>query len=395
MTRAFLLDSTGATIAALDTSFRQLQTVQSWWDLDTFSMTIDRRRQYASAIVEGTLLYLPDEGVGGEVYLVEQIAYKQEGATDEMSVTGRSIDGIGLAERLCIPPAGSDYDEQTSIKAETAMKHYANLHAGPGAVDADRRLPGLSIEADAAKGINVTTAGRYQPVLDIIRDIALLSGLGWQIAPNGIQSNPPGTQFRVLAGTDRSATVVFSFDFDTLDGWDELASLMDSKQIVYVAGQGEGAARDVVMRGAGAGYGRREAFVDARDVDLGRTDVLAQRGDAFLAGATAVHSYETTIHTAGAFQYRRDWFLGDIVRLRNAARGVDTNVRIVTVTSTFDQSAVVPKVVAGISRPFPTLKDRVGGAGSSAGTASVTADAGAGGGGGGGGVATWGGSTWE
>jgi hypothetical protein len=376
VTRAFLLDTAGNTLGALDTSYRTLNTLRSWWDVDTFALVIDRRRKYADAIEEGTLLYLPDEGASGELYLVEQITYTQDGNTDEMNVSGRSLDGIALAERLVLPPAGLDYDEVDNLPAETAMKHYVNAHAGPGAVDPNRRIPGLAIEADAARGIRVTTQGRYQTVADLERQIGLLSGLGWSIEPS-----LPGFTFKVLAGVDRSTSVIFSFEYDTLDAWSELASLMDSKQVAYVAGQGEGAARDLVVRGTGAGFARREAFIDARDVDLGRTDILTSRGDAFLATAGVTHSYETRLHAYGAFRYRRDWDCGDLVLLMNASRGISDTVRIVTVAATFDQSAEVPTIVAGIDRPFPTLKDRV--AGSTASTASVTADSGSGGGGGG------------
>jgi hypothetical protein len=40
-------------------------------------------------------------------------------------VTGRSLEGIAMAERLVEPPAGESHDRQTAAAAETAIKHSA------------------------------------------------------------------------------------------------------------------------------------------------------------------------------------------------------------------------------------------------------------------------------
>ena len=117
----------------------------------------------------------------------------------------------------------------------------------------------------------------------------------------------------------------FDFAFETLERWEELDSVIDAKTVALVAGQGEGTARDLVTRWSGsepAGFDRREAFLDARDVELGETTVLAQRGDAYLAATGAETSLEADVHQYGGFRYREHWDVGDLVTVRNAERGL-------------------------------------------------------------------------
>ena len=118
----------------------------------------------------------------------------------------------------------------------------------------------------------------------------------------------------------------FDFAFETLERWEELDSVIDAKTVALVAGQGEGTARDLVTRWSGTeptGFDRREAFLDARDVELGETTVLAQRGDAFLAATGAETSLEADVHQYGGFRYREHWDVGDVVTVRNAERGLE------------------------------------------------------------------------
>jgi hypothetical protein len=370
VTRAYVLDPVSrATLGLVDQSWERLTYTRRYVATDTFELVINRSRLWASELAKNRLLYLPDEG--GLIFLIEQIASEASGSTrnDQMTVTGRSLEGIAMAERLVEPPAGDAYDRQTDVAAETAMKHYVRSHAGDLAAAA-RQVPGLTVAADAARGASVTAAGRYQSVLDLVREIGLLAGLGWEIT---YDPDADAFVYDVVEGVDRSSSVFFDFAFETLERWDELDSVIDAKTVAIVAGQGEGADRDIATRWSGAeptGFARREAFIDARDVELGETAVLAGRGDAFLAASGAETSLEAGVHQYGGFRYREHWDVGDVVLVRNAARGISYAARIVEVTKSFEQSAAAPTVTATLGRPFPSLQSRTEASG------ARTADAG-------------------
>jgi microcystin-dependent protein len=118
-----------------------------------------------------------------------------------------------------------------------------------------------------------------------------------------------------------------------------------------------------------SGFDRREAFLDARDVELGETTVLAQRGDAYLAATGTETSLEADVHQYGGFRYREHWNVGDVVTVRNAERALSYPARIVEVTKSFERSAAAPTVTAVLGRPFPTFASQA-----SAGRAAATAD---------------------
>ncbi len=373
MTRAYVLDPvTRATLGLVDQSWERLSYVRRYTAMDTFELVIKRTRLWASELAVKRLLYLPDEG--DLVFLIEQIASVAEGSTrnDEMTVTGRSLEGIAMAERLVEPAAGESHDRQTGVAAETAIKHYVRAHAADLAVPA-RQVPGLVVAPDTARGPTVTVNGRYQSVLDLVREIGLLAGLGWEITYDAATDD---FRFDVTDGVDRTAFVYFDFAFETLERWEELTSVIDAKTVALVAGQGEGTARDLVTRWSGTeptGFDRREAFLDARDVELGETTVLAQRGDAFLAATGVETSLEADVHQYGGFRYREHWDVGDVVTIRNAERGLAYGARIVEVEKAFDRSAAAPTITATLGRPFPTLASQT-----SAGRAAATADGAAG-----------------
>lgn len=372
MTRAYVLDRvTRDTLGLVDQSWEKLSYTRRYWGMDTFTMTIQRARLYADSLANGNLLYLPDEG--DRLFLIEQIQSVSEGSArnDLMTVQGRSLEGIAMAERVVVPPAGQDYDKQTAVPGETAMKHYVTDHASSTATDADRRIPGLVCIASGATGANVTVSGRYQYVFDLVKQIGLLTGQGWEITYNPVLDR---FEFDVINGVDRSASVFFDFAFETLEKWEELDSILDSKTLAYVAGQGEGAARDVVPRYPGigvepepTGFDRREAFIDARDIDYGAFTELQARGDAYLAAASGEIRLEAGIHQYGSFRYGVHWDMGDLVLVRNEERGISYTARVVEVEKSFAASAAAPVVTAIIDRPFPTLKEQVNGAGAGAG----------------------------
>ncbi len=359
MTAAYILDPvTRATIGVVDQSYASLDYTRRYWGTDSFDLLINRRRLYASELTKGRMLYLPDEG--DLIFLIEQIASTQEGsqANDQMRVAGRSLEGIVTEERLAYPAAGDSHDRQTAVPAETAMRYYVNKNAGPLAVAA-RQIPSLTIPASAGVGGTMSYAARYQLVAEVLSEIGLTSGLGWQITFDRVANT---LVFNTVEGVDRTTSVFFDFDFETLEKWEELISILDSKTFALVAGQGEGVDREIVERYTGAvptGLDRREAFIDARDVEPGQTALLQARGDAFLATTEGETRFEARIHQHGSFRYREHWDIGDIILVRNEPRGISLPARVVEVTKRVGDSEAASQITVSLDRPFPTLRDRL------------------------------------
>jgi hypothetical protein len=357
--RAYVLDrDTLAILGTLEDSVGKLVIKRRLWAPDTFTLTANRRQLYASQLQGDRLLLVP-EGIPGDpsggdqlVFLVDTFLIEQEGsaANDTITVSGSSVEAL---PRRVLPAAGQAYDPQTAVAAQTAMTHYVAGNIGASAA-ASRKITGFACAAGAA-GTTISYAARYQSLVDVLAEIGQAGGIGWKTTLAKTLGIPSGFTFDVVAGTDRSASVFFDFDFDTLSKWSELTSLAGVISQVTVAGQGEGTAREIVTRPVvePTGWDRREAFVDARDLAVGATTLLQNRGDAVLAANGTDLSLEATAHQAGSFRYGVDWFLGDIVTVRNVERAISYPARIVGVDRTVTVSDAASELVAILGRPFP------------------------------------------
>lgn len=354
--RAYLLDTDFTTIGKLDNSFTRMTVIQRYQAIDTVEMVIDFRKRYANLITGDRFIYLPDED--DSIYLIERILDDESKSENLYTVSGRSVDGFALTERIIDVP-GSDYDSVSAVSAEAAIKHYVDFHAGPSA-SAAREIPNLTIAANLDRGPNVNVSGRYQYLLEPVLEIARKSGLGWRV--KFIPGVTPELEFEVLEGVDHTTDVFFDFEYETLLSWQRLYDLVNSKTWARVAGQGELASRDVVARFDGAeptGFARREAFIDARDVPLGNTGALEQRGDAFIESNKPKTSLETEVNPNGSFRFREHYDIGDIALVRNQRKGVELEARVMEVHKTWDVSAVTPGMKVVLDKPFPSLKDQI------------------------------------
>jgi hypothetical protein len=224
-------------------------------------------------------------------------------------------DMIWLARRLAYPvPAGppysgAEYDVRTGV-AETIIREYVNLNAGPGAAVA-RRVAGLTLAADGGLGTSVTGRARFDNLLEFIASLALQGGdLGFDVVQSGSD-----LVFSVYEPRDMTASAVFSLALGNLQGfaYNEQAA---GANYVICGGEGEGTARTFAEGSDAtsvAKWGRIETFIDYRKTtdagELGSavTEELERQAERFTASVDP-------IDTAG-MAFMTHWQLGDRVTL--------------------------------------------------------------------------------
>lgn len=175
----------------------------------------------------------------------------------DMSTNGYS-DEDHLAGSLAYPvPAGApytvDYDVRTGI-AETIIKQYVNLNAGPGA-SPSRQISGLTLETDLARGTSVTGRARFDNLMTLINSLATQGGVGFRVLD---------MEFQVYSPEDKSGAIVFSSELQTLGAY-TYKEKRGKVNHVIVGGAGTGSARtfiEVSNSESILGWGRRELFID-------------------------------------------------------------------------------------------------------------------------------------
>ncbi len=313
---------------------RKFETIEP---IDGFKSLIwtDRFRQYGDfelylGMTDGILDYIvPDHyfwlGDSEHTMIIEGYNIKtdiEEG--NYVIVTGRSLESI-LERRIVwgtIILSGNFQDQIEKLLNETFISPVIEDRKIDNFVfkrSDDERITGLTINAQYT-GDNV---------YDIIQKNCEEKKIGFKV----ILTADDLFEFSLYAGDDRTYDqtknpyVEFSPNNDNIINSSYYESIKLLKNVVLVAGEGEGAARRTHTIGSENGLDRRELFVDARDISsevngnpLSASDynkLLNQRGLEKMSENIYVKVFEGKVDTANMYVYGKDFFMGDVVQIVN------------------------------------------------------------------------------
>ena len=194
--------------------------------------------------------------------------------------------------------------------------------------------------------------------------------------------------FSLYKGVDKSEYITFSQNYDNISTTDYTKDDSNVKNVALVAGEGEGVARTTTTIGNGVGINRHEVYIDARDVsssidynelltnypngtqkvingityyqvngvniailtkdDKGEVSKVQLCKDVYIENLrsigyekmteyTSVTSFAGEIITGISYTYKKDYNLGDIVKILNEY-GISMNARITEVLENQDES---------------------------------------------------------
>lgn len=220
---------------------------------------------------------------------------------------------------------------------------------------ADRKIPNFVFERSTDKRITDLTIDKqftgdnlYEAIVTICEPI----DLGFRVR----LTDQNEFAFSLYMGLDRSYDqtenpyVIFSPKFDNLIASNLLEDVREFRTITLVSGEDEGHERRTITVGYGDGMKRRELFTDARDIqseiytDDGEIQQvpdeeyfgnLTQRGTEKLSEYKFIKTFEGEIETMSSFQYRKDFYRGDIVQVETEY-GVMSKMRIMQMVETQD-----------------------------------------------------------
>lgn len=232
-------------------------------------------------------------------------------------------------------PAGTNLrNDFTSVPGETCMKNIVkyNCTASATLVDGRKRVPTwaslISVAADTAAGTNVTKAFAHRKVDDCLQELAVLSGLDWDLVKTGLRA----WEFRTgVFGDDLTGNVKFSLAWDNLDEPQLIGGAINEETVAMTWGEDSGAAREFLeVTGPNyvADYNDIEVYVDA--ANQGVTSLQAA-GDARMNELRARNDFRFNVLQSGAFMYGRDYcqagVMGDIVGVTYYEETVPKRIR--------------------------------------------------------------------
>lgn len=247
-----------------------------------------------------------------------------------------------LEGRLALTGSASPYPETLDYTdvAETVIYSLVDDNAGPSAAAA-RQV--VALATDEARGTSGTWKATNQPLLQLIRDIAIEQGWGLEVVQQA------GTRtFRVLVPRDVSSSVRLNEANGAISTWKRSRGRPEA-DYVLAAGPASGGQRSVQEGGSDdvSEWGRIERWVDERQAAT--AGELQSARDVALADGGAVDAVAAEVQPVRSFAFGTDYGLGDTVTVK--AGGISRTDTVVGVDIT---ATTVTPVLSG-GRVLPTL----------------------------------------
>ena len=261
--------------------------------------------------------------------------------------------------------------------ASTAMYEIVNQNC-VNPTNANRKIPFLELAEDKQIGGLITMQKTGGEVYDALTTIASNADIGFNML---FRPREKKIIFEVVEGVDRTSEqnivdpVEFSTDLEDILSSSYYTNDQDNKSVALVMGEGTGAERKSQVSGDNDSYGlgRRELYVDARDLQSetvnedGTTtsltpaeynETLVNRGDNKLAEHKVTETFEAQIRVFGEVQYEFgvDYNKGDKVTVRDKQLGVVVSARITEVEEDFDDEY---ELVLTFGYSYPTIMQKV------------------------------------
>jgi hypothetical protein len=232
-------------------------------------------------------------------------------------------DEIILHDALAFPqPANPDPSTQLQANdvrsgaIETLMYQYVRRNIGDLAPAGRRRgiRAAVAVGADSARGGTAQKSPRFQNLLELEQELAILSGtLGFRVVQVGAS-----LRFDVVAITDRRSLVRLDIENGTITS-EEIERSAPTITYAIVGGQGSGTDRQIITRttadslAAETSWGRPiERFIDQRDTN--ELMELQQSGDeALLENGFTATSVKVIPSDDQTMRYAIDWREGDLI----------------------------------------------------------------------------------
>lgn len=245
-----------------------------------------------------------------------------------------------LDTAIVLGGAGSAYASKTDYP-DDMMKAIVEEQLGATAGSSRTKLscaPDLS-----AGGASITKEFAYRPVLSVVQELAEMADeAGVWLGFDVVRTAPATFEFRTYTGQrgiDHGRTSgdprLVGKQYGNLSEATFGTYHADSRNVIYVGGQGEDAARALVTRHNDARlyaskWNRREYFKDSRDDST--TASLEADGDAALDEFKPKQLMTGTLHDTPGMQYGIHYWFGDVLSVEAFGYHVDCHVKSVRVT---------------------------------------------------------------
>lgn len=327
-----------------------LSITRRFYGVGEFELRLPARAAGASGL-ELDVMLVP-VGAPDKTVLVESITLDQRPA--ELVLRGCTLDGL-VRRRLAVPPpaSASSYGwDRAAGDAESVFQHYARVNLTEPS-DPKRKIPRLVLAENRHRGMaGVAWQARFEPLDALLRDLGEHTGMGFWIRPDFERKE---LVFDVAEGRRDAALLALSMgNAGSMRRTLDAAALRNT---AYVGGQGEDENRLILAVGEGfEGLARRETWVDGGSIEL--PEELVTAGRRRLRDAPLKNTIQTEVLPRGAFQFGRDFDVGDWVLLETPD-GARVSAPMIQARETYSRDRP-PQIDAVFGDPVADLAGVIG-----------------------------------
>lgn len=264
---------------------------------------------------------------------------------DKLTVSGKSLKSI-VGRRVVW--------KQTNLTGnlEAGIRYVLNENV----IDPEEESRKIAnVELDEAAGITDTIDAQLlgDNIAEWIESICSTHEIGWDMY---VRSGK--YIFRLYKGTDRTynqtevPAVVFSNEYDNLLESIYTYERGDYKNAALIGGEGEGVNQRTTTIGEATGLQRYETYIDGSSVSSNGAIITEEQyykllqdyGKEQLNEVSDTESFEGNVVSDGNYKLNQDYFLGDLVQVKNEF-GIEATPRIIEIIESEDEkgTAIVPK----------------------------------------------------
>ena len=316
-------------------NFTSLQWHRKYYECGTFELHVPVTEKSLLLLQLGNVITIGDKR---EAAVIRGDQTEEESTlVNEMVRNGRFLP-VYLGDRL----TGPMFNYSGTV--EDAMRYM---------ISRVEDIPMLRMAEGIGDKTGISFQASYKNLISYLEKLARYAEIGFRVVPDFKRKT---MTFETYKGIDRTQAqgknprVIFSEDYQNLN--QAKHSYSDEGYItkVIVGGSGEGAGRTYVTVGGGSGFGLREEFLDAKDINKEElTDeqylaALKTRGEEFLVEHGIHENFEAEVEADVNFTYKKDYDLGDFVTVRKKKWGKNLNLRITEICEGYEYGGmeVVP-----------------------------------------------------
>lgn len=317
------------TLVAIVDDYHAVSFERNKYQAGQFMITINFNIPNASKFERGMFVQFGNDAYDfGEITEISDTVDENGKGGQLRNITG--YDARYIFHRRIIRNLNANETWQLTAKGELCIRNLILDQCGANA-EAKRQLPVINTipqEADAI-GAEYSVSEAYTNLYEVLVVIATQSEIGWRLVFDG-----ENLTLDCYEGTDRSATVKFDTDVESLANGNFTDSSESFANAVFVGGKGEGSERDI-YEGESAINGQSPAGLERFEAWDDQTSLTVE--DEYETEALAMLAqYGQTLTVSGQglakcpYIYKKQYDVGDIITV--AFSGKSAKVQILSVT---------------------------------------------------------------